>query len=65
MSRTDNDPETAPVAPSPSGQPSGPPAGPDSGVQTQQARLQSAILLLLGLGLFCALPFVLSIGSVV
>jgi hypothetical protein len=38
---------------------------PDPCVQTQQARLQSAILLLLGLGLFCALPFVLSIGSVV
>jgi hypothetical protein len=37
----------------------------DAAVQTQQARLQSAILLLLGLGLFCALPFVLSIGSVV
>jgi predicted PurR-regulated permease PerM len=34
-------------------------------VQTQQARLQSAILLVLGLGLFFALPFVLSIGSIV
>jgi predicted PurR-regulated permease PerM len=34
-------------------------------VQTQQARLQSAIVLILGLGLLCALPFVLSIGSVV
>ncbi len=48
-----------------------PPAAPDAllhaepGVQTQQARLQSAILLLLGLGLFFGLPFVLSIGSVV
>lgn len=31
----------------------------------QRARLQSAILLVLGLGLFLALPFVLSIGSVV
>lgn len=31
----------------------------------QRARLQSAIVLLLGLGLFLALPFVLSIGSVV
>ncbi|CAH0498260.1 AI-2E family transporter [Novosphingobium sp. CECT 9465] len=31
----------------------------------RRARLQSAIVLLLGLGLFLALPFVLSIGSVV
>lgn len=31
----------------------------------RHARLQSAIVLLLGLGLFLALPFVLSIGSVV
>lgn len=31
----------------------------------QRARLQSAILLVLGLGLFLAMPFVLSIGSVV
>lgn len=31
----------------------------------ERARLQSAIVLLLGLGLFLALPFVLSIGSVV
>lgn len=31
----------------------------------QRARLQSAILLVLGLGLFLSLPFVLSIGSVV
>ncbi|MCY1670162.1 AI-2E family transporter [Novosphingobium sp. SL115] len=31
----------------------------------QRARLQSAIVLLLGLGLFLGLPFVLSIGSVV
>jgi hypothetical protein len=37
----------------------------DPCVQTQQARLQSAIVLILGLGLLCALPFVLSIGSVV
>lgn len=31
----------------------------------RRARLQSAIVLLLGLGLFLALPFVLSVGSVV
>jgi len=31
----------------------------------RRTRLQSAIVLLLGLGLFLALPFVLSIGSVV
>ncbi|MCW1381957.1 AI-2E family transporter [Novosphingobium sp. KCTC 2891] len=49
------DPElTAPVTP----------AGEEPPVD-QSARLQSAILLLLGLGLFLALPFVLSIGSVV
>lgn len=34
-------------------------------VNDRRARLQSAIVLLLGLGLFLALPFVLSIGSVV
>lgn len=41
---------------------SAPPADP---LPDQRARLQSAILLVLGLGLFLALPFVLSIGSVV
>lgn len=35
------------------------------GFVDRRARLQSAIVLLLGLGLFLALPFVLSIGSVV
>lgn len=39
------------------------PAGDD--LPDRRARLQSAIVLLLGLGLFLALPFVLSIGSVV
>lgn len=41
-----------------------PAAGADAATDPQ-ARLQSAILLLLGAGLFLALPFVLSIGSVV
>ena len=35
------------------------------GFVDRRARLQSAIVLVLGLGLFLALPFVLSIGSVV
>lgn len=39
------------------------PAGREAGSET--TRLQSAIVLLLGIGLFLALPFVLSIGSVV
>ncbi len=38
---------------------------PASDLHDRRARLQSAIVLLLGLGLFLALPFVLSIGSVV
>ncbi|MFM6831455.1 MAG: AI-2E family transporter [Novosphingobium sp.] len=38
---------------------------PAESLPDQRARLQSAILLVLGLGLFLALPFVLSIGSVV
>lgn len=37
----------------------------DDDLPDRRARLQSAIVLLLGLGLFLALPFVLSIGSVV
>lgn len=37
----------------------------DDTAMNRQERLQSAILLLLGTGLFLALPFVLSIGSVV
>ena len=53
-------------------------AAPDSGVASarrartarmtfaaQELRLISALVLILGLGLFLALPFVLSIGSVV
>lgn len=40
-------------------------APPAESLPDQRARLQSAILLVLGLGLFLALPFVLSIGSVV
>ncbi|BEU99113.1 AI-2E family transporter [Novosphingobium olei] len=38
---------------------------PDEGQPDERNRLLSAILLVLGLGLFLALPFVLSIGSVV
>ncbi len=40
-------------------------ADPDPVAQTQYGRLMSALVLLLGLGVFLALPFVLSIGSVV
>ena len=50
------DPEDTPSLPS-----TATPAGPIDA----RARLQSAILLVLGIGLFLALPFVLSIGSVV
>lgn len=50
------DPEDTPSLPS-----TATPAGPVDA----RARLQSAILLVLGIGLFLALPFVLSIGSVV
>ena len=41
------------------------PPHPGEDAPDQRARLQSAILLILGLGLFLALPFVLSTGSVV
>ncbi len=50
------DPEDTPSLPSTTAQ---------TGPVDARARLQSAILLVLGIGLFLALPFVLSIGSVV
>ncbi len=51
--------------PQPEDRPATVPAAGADAAADPQARLQSAILLLLGAGLFLALPFVLSIGSVV
>jgi predicted PurR-regulated permease PerM len=41
------------------------PSEPNSSAAAQQLRLTSALVLLTGLGIFLALPFVLSVGSVV